>query len=167
MKRAFIAINLAIATFVGGCAGTGLNPHKRIVEFDESEYVGTDRAGTATITGQAFLVFEADGSVAHGAGATVHLNPVTSYSTEWYQKAVVTSSAITDPDPRAAKYRREAIADADGRFVFHGVPAGEYYVTCPIAWSGYLWNYAYAKVVVHEGEKIDVVVTSRVKQYPY
>jgi hypothetical protein len=152
---------------LAGCAGTALNPHKRLIEFNEAEYAGTDRVGTATVAGQAFLVFEADGSVAHGSGSTVYLNPVTSYSTEWYEKAVVRTSAITEPDSRTARYRRQTTADAEGRFRFQGVPAGEFYVTSPISWSSNLWQYAHAKIVVRDGETVDVVVTSKVSEYPY
>lgn len=148
-----------------GLMGCHAAPQPRMVQFDEAEYTRYGSDGTGAITGQAFLKTRA-GDVKYGAGCTVILNPVTSYSTEWYTRWVVGGVALEPGDQRASKYTRQVIADGEGRFAFQGLPEGEYYVASQIIWE-YPTRYGlsttggnvYAQVSVTEGETETIVLT--------
>ena len=139
--------------------------------FDETEYLKYEGNGSSTITGQAFMKTRA-GDVKYGAGDPVFLNPVTSHSTAWWDRAVLQNRRVGLQDPRADKYTRTAIADGEGRFTFANLPAGDYYITCPISWdyveSGSFGPYAratggraFSQVKVGPGETVATVVTRR------
>jgi hypothetical protein len=162
MKLTTVAFACLTASMLGGCAGSDLNPIHRSVAFNEAEYIGSDAVGTGSVTGQAFLV-TLGGTVKYGAGRTVCLDPVTSYSTQWFDNAVVASRAMKSGDERAGKYRRSTIADGEGRFKFKGLPAGDYYATCHITWFidaiTEVGGTAHAKVTVVEGQNTEAVLT--------
>jgi hypothetical protein len=148
-----------MALFLVGCVPT---PQKRQAAFIESEYAAYDRAGTGAIEGHAFLRTNG-GDVKTAAGKPISLNPVTSYSTEHYQRSVIGLNTLEGPDPRCDKYYRETIATVDGGFRFDGLPARDYNVFAPIQWLAsqhqYAGSIAHAKVTVREGQTIKVVVT--------
>jgi len=156
---------LALAMF--GCAAPKSNP--RHVSFIESEYAPYRAEGTGSVLGQAFMRTRS-GDVKYGAGCTVTLNPVTSYSTEWFDRAVLNQEWIEDGDARAGAYARTTLADGEGRFRFDRLPAGEYFVVCPVVWE-YVdatmqpavvlptGGMAYARATVRDGESVNVVVT--------
>ncbi len=152
---------LALIFGLVGCA-TGSSRSVRQASFVEAEYAPYREKGTASISGQAFLRTRG-GDVKLGAGLTVVMHPVTSYSTEWFERYVIRGKSIEDLDPRAASYVRETIADGEGRFRFNNLPAGEYYLSCYIRWfitatriSG---GWAYGKASVASGEHAEAVVT--------
>lgn len=162
MFRACVA--LCVVALLGGCAQ---HPQKRLATFDPAEYAPYAGSGPCSISGQAFLKTQA-GDVKFGAGEEVFLNPVTAYSTEWYQRIVCRNEILEAADPRCAEYCRRRIADADGRFRFDGLPPGDYYVACRIVWaygysSGvYQRTGGYAGAVVHvdaSRPSVDVVVS--------
>lgn len=133
--------------------------------FNETEFAPYAGTGTSTITGQAFLK-TLGGEVRLGAGNTVQLVPVTSYTTEVRQRVTIGGEHVGPVDPRIEKYRRTTIADASGSFEFHNLPPGEYYVSCVITWQvpGQNGLYptggvAFGTVKVGEGETAKVVVT--------
>ncbi len=143
-----------------------IKKYPRNAQFYEDEYNPYDKSGTGIIQGQAFLKTRG-GDVKYGAGNIVTMNPVTSYSTEWFEFSVKKHIPLEEPDPRTLKYNRQTVADGEGRFEFNDLPAGEYYIACYISWevptsSSYMittGGYAYAKVKVEEGKVIKVVVT--------
>lgn len=161
---------ILVFAFLGLSSCVAQAPYQRQVLFDEAEYKPYGVAGTGSISGQAFLKTRA-GDVKYGAGNEVWLNPVTTYSTEWFENAVVPYRSITPPDRRTSDYARRTIADAEGRFKFEKLPPGEYYAVCSIIWQypgGYqgslvsTGSMAYAKVRVGDGEQVaNVVVTRR------
>lgn len=159
--RAVFAVAL-VGFIVTGCAGSLANPVARTAPYIEEEYAPYVGDGTATITGQAFLKTRG-GDVKYGAGNTVVLNPVTAYSSEWFQKAVLEGKAMREPDPRTTAHTRTTTADGEGRFKFANIPSGEYYIACPISWQVGAYSssggVAYAHISVQEGETVDVVVT--------
>lgn len=159
---------LLIMAFAAGCS----KPYQRMELFTESEYAPYDRPGTAKIVGQAFIRTHR-GDVKYGAGEWVVLNPVTSYSKEWFEVAVLQGETMSPVDPRIGRYQQKELADGEGRFKFSRVAAGSYYIVCPIFWVtqaslyeglGYSWGeggVAHAMVTVGEGETAEVVVTRR------
>lgn len=157
-RSCFIA---AVLLLLAGCATT---PQARTTPFIESDYAWASRPGTGAITGQAFLVTRG-GEVKVAAGREVLLNPVTPYSTEWFDRAVVAGMPLEPPDERFRKYHRTVVGDAEGRFRFTGLPAGDYYVASWITWEYrpglYSGGYAYSKATVREGATTDCVVTQK------
>lgn len=149
-----------LAASVAGCIST----HEMAAPFNEADYQPFAGKGTATITGQAFLK-PANGAVKLGAGDTVSLIPVTPYTTE----AMTAFQSFESPplDPRLQKFIRKAVADGGGHFAFPDIPAGHYYVQCPIFWNvqvGYgnvqrAGGFAHAETQVRDGETVSVVVT--------
>ena len=96
--------------------------------FPEAEYLALPKTGTATVRGQAFLTTRG-GDVKLAAGKRILLNPVTSYSLEWYERSYLSIRRMEEADPKLDAYIRAQIADGNGRFVFKNVLAGEYFVT--------------------------------------
>lgn len=167
---------IAVATFVVSCAtpqSPQAKPPQNTVPFDESALQPFAAKGTSTLTGQAFLK-TAGGVVRYGAGETVSLIPVTPYTTQ-RTKALLAANdpmmaSILAPqnELRLQKYVRTIIADASGNFEFQNIPAGDYYVACPVFWSvpsvisgatRHTGGVAYAKIKVGEGETVKVIVT--------
>ena len=135
--------------------------------FPEAEYLALPKTGTATVRGQAFLTTKG-GDVKVAAGKRVLLNPVTSYSLEWYERSYVPSRRIEEADPKLEAYIRTQIADGNGRFAFKNVPTGEYFITTTITWevpTGYQGTVQVEgglvakRIKVNAGEEVEVVVT--------
>lgn len=101
--------------------------------FPENEYKSLAKSGTAIIKGRAFLKTSNDIKVA--PEKEIILNPVTSYSNEWYEKRYIHGEPLVNPDPRIYNYLIKTITDESGRFTFMNVPAGEYYVTTSSFWD--------------------------------
>jgi hypothetical protein len=129
MYQALMA--LLIAVTAAGCVSP---PQPRLTQFIEEEYTPYAGEGTASVYGEAFPRLR-NGGVMRGAGCRVHLNPVTTYSTEWYERSVIAGQVLTPVDNRVRPYHRETIADGDGKFEFEKLPAGEYYLACSITWE--------------------------------
>lgn len=170
MKRLAITLTLCLTA----CASKP-KPYVRTAPFVVDEYAQYSGEGDAAIEGQAF-VKTAGGDVKPCAGNNVILNPVTSYSAEWFEHAIVKGETVTSPDPRVKDYARKVMGDADGRFVFEKLPPGSYYVTCLITWKvpEVVWTpfgmttvlsdtggQAYAQVTVTAGERAKVIATRR------
>jgi hypothetical protein len=139
----------------------------RNAKFIEAEYAAYKGDGKSTISGQAFLKTRG-GDVKYGAGNQVHLNPVTSYSTEWFERGIVGNEPLEKPDDRINPYHRTTVADGFGNFAFEHLPPGQYYVACLITWEvPNLWGgglqttgaWARAKVTVRDGESVKTIVT--------
>jgi hypothetical protein len=121
---------LLVAALATGCAhATG--PAARQAAFNEQEYAQYAYAGTGTISGQVMVRAEG-GQTRPAEGSQVSLNPVTSYSTEWWNRTVVGGLNLRSADDREQKYLRTALTDAQGRFVFSDLPRGEYFVVAAL-----------------------------------
>jgi len=158
---------LAIMGLLSGCATT---TDLQRMPFPENEYQALPKTGTATVKGQAFMKTRG-GDVKTAAGNEVWLNPVTSYSIEWYEKfylpTISNTSPLRDikttpPDPRLTKYILIQIADGDGRFTFKNAPPGEYFVTTAVTWyvgKELQGGFVTKRITVKDGEETDVIVT--------
>ncbi|TFH87367.1 hypothetical protein EQG41_08185 [Billgrantia azerbaijanica] len=103
----------------------GTTPPPRVarqIAFPEAEYARLEKSGTASISGRLSL----NGIV--GAGETVSVAPVTTYSAEAAEQALA-GRAVEPADPRARAYTHATRTDANGRFRLTGLPAGEFYVS--------------------------------------
>jgi len=142
-------------------------PQPRKAVFNAAEYVPYERQGNGGIQGQAFLV-QRNGGVVVGAGRDVYLVPVTSLTTELYERWIVGYTVLEPTDAPTKQFTKVQVGDADGRFSFTGLPAGEYYIWCTINWEvpqGYITaregGIAHAKVKVEDGKVTQAVVTRR------
>ena len=160
---------LSLAALLVGCAFPVQNPPApaRRMPFPEAEYLALPKTGTATVRGQAFLTTKG-GDVKVAAGKRVLLNPVTSYSLEWYERSYVPRRRIEEADPKLEAYIRTQIADGNGRFVFKNVPTGEYFITTTITWevpTGYQGGVQVEggmvakRIKVNAGEEVEAIVT--------
>jgi hypothetical protein len=133
--------------------------------FPEEEYLALPRmgSGTASITGQAFLRTRG-GDVKTAAGEQVILNPLTSYSKEWYALSKA-GAPIAEPDERLKIYYIQQVADATGRFTFKNVPAGAYFVTTTIYWeapgAGLQGGRVADLVTLTEGQTLEIILSER------
>lgn len=124
-------------------------------QFKEEEFLPFARVGDSTIQGK----------VRDGAGSTVYLIPVTSYTREVWQASLQGKKPAKDP--QMAKYTRTIVTDQDGNFIFQNIPAGEYYLECSIsrevATGAYgtsrVSSIARAQVKIEPGETITVTLT--------
>lgn len=161
------AAALVLLSLLAGCSP----PAKvRQTSFSIEEYERLPDRGSGSIAGQAFLVTRG-GDVKYAAGRTVWANPVTSYSTEFFERTVERGESLEAADNRAAESVRTATADAQGYFRFLDLPPGEYFVYSWIQWehlggfaAGYAYTsvsggYARARCRVENGRTTEVVVT--------
>lgn len=162
---------IALLFFVG-CASQNQTTLKKVMPreatFQPSEYAMYEKKGEGKISGQAFLKTRG-GDVKFAAGERVILNPVTSYSTEWYTKYVKKGIQLEEPDPRAHNYTKLVTADGFGNFQFDELPPGEYYVVTNIFWEvpspsgrglSRTGSSVGAKVSLSEGENVKVILNT-------
>ena len=147
------------AFFMMSCAGT----YERQAEFNPEEYAPYEGTGTGRVCGQAYLSME-DGKLHVASGDRVLLAPATSYTEEAMMVKVLGGRKMVDPDPEAMKFEQHAKTDAEGRFCFTGLPAGEYYVVADIALPTSTKEHresqlAHAKASVKDEENVYVLVT--------
>lgn len=132
IHRLFISLGFVAA--LAGCGIQQVKPTVARIPFPENEYTQLQKEGTATIKGQVFLKTRG-GDVKVAAGEEIQLNPVTSYSNQWYEENYLKQNPLSPGDPRQQEYIRKKIADGSGRFEFKNIPAGEYYVTGKVTWE--------------------------------
>jgi hypothetical protein len=157
--------NAAVALLLCALVSCSIAPQERTAVYNPAELLPYSKAGTGKSIGQAFLK-TVGGDVKYGAGNTVAIHPVTSLTTEWYDKAIVQGIPLAAGNPHTDDYRKTTQADGEGRFEFDGLPPGGYYVTCAITWGvpsdlGIMptGGIAYAKVTVRNGETAKAIVT--------
>lgn len=94
----------------------------RQISFPAGEYAALEKDGTAAISGRLSL------NGTPGAGETVSVAPVTTYSAEAAEHALA-GQAVEPADPRAREYTHTTRTNGEGHFVLRGLPAGEFYVS--------------------------------------
>lgn len=115
-------------------ATESIAPRPLAVPADSAEYARYS-AGTHQLEGQAFLTTRG-GDVKVAAGRTVTLDPATRYAREWFRRFGATSLESTSGlDPLFIGARRTTVADAEGRFRFSGLTAGDYIVRTQVTWE--------------------------------
>jgi hypothetical protein len=152
---------------LGACAGS---PQPRLAAFSQTEYAPYDRPGDASISGSASLRSD-EGNVTSGGGCKeVVLEPVTSYSTEWFDHEVMKNERLGPPDPRALTYRRTTQMDSTGHFHFEQLPAGSFYLACLMRWDRWIMQgtrpimfeeaaWVHGRLTLRPGEHGRVVLT--------
>ncbi len=140
MKKLRI-ISLAVL-FLSACVSTQSkkdnanlcpSPVERKAVFNQAQYDAYNVKGTARINGR-LCVTGIDGRKKCPENQLVVVNPVTDYSTEWYQRHWIKNENLATADPRAFKYAKTVKTDKGGWFTIVDLPPGEYYVgavVCP------------------------------------
>ena len=97
------------------------------IAFPTSEYYALPRSGKGTIKGSIY-VRDLYGEKVFGSGTRLYLNPITSYSRQWYEESYLGGNKMQKADARLFNYLKFTAADANGNFAFYGVPNGSYYL---------------------------------------
>ena len=97
------------------------------IPFPVAEYNRYAGTGKGTIKG-AIYVKNAYGEKVLGKGTRLYLNPVTSYSNQWYSESYVGGKKMEKADSRLFNYLKFTASDSNGDFAFYGVPSGSYYL---------------------------------------
>jgi len=97
------------------------------IPFPVDEYKRLSQIGEGTVKGVIYLT-DASGNKIYGKQTRLYLNPVTSYSKQWYKESYIGGKKLTKADPRLFNYLKFTTSDANGRFTFYGVPSGRYYL---------------------------------------
>lgn len=129
--------------------------------LNRQEYAPYQLPGSAVIEGQVVVQVPGGGTF-YGANGEVLLLPRVS-ETERYVNDVVLPGKLSLPDQDMNQVRWATTSDAQGRFRFERLPAGRYFVVCPVAWSDAAGRpakgMALAQVSVGDGQQASVVVT--------
>ncbi|MDQ7085489.1 MAG: carboxypeptidase regulatory-like domain-containing protein [Sulfurovum sp.] len=95
--------------------------------FPIAEYSSLPKIGKGTITGTIYLR-DSYGQPVVGASTRLYLNPITSYSQEWYEVSYLAGKKMAKADTRLFNYLKFTASDRQGKFNFYGVPNGSYYL---------------------------------------
>ncbi len=167
MRGSCIILLIGLLALPVACVGSRANPSQVDARFDEAEYAAYAEAGTASITGQAYLRL-ADGRSVFAAGDEVRLVPSTAYTRELIEKQVVQEQQIDAVDVRLAGVTRKAWGDGMGFFDFRDLPAGDYIIVCEIDWQERSpYGLSTDSLTVHRavsldaGERVELLVLTR------
>ena len=97
------------------------------IPFPIAEYRQLAKKGTGSIKGQIYIITP-NGQRVVGRNTRLYLNPVTSYSRQWYQQSYLGGKKLSKADPRLYNYLRFTASDSSGNFSFFGIPSGRYYL---------------------------------------
>jgi hypothetical protein len=95
--------------------------------FPEAEYNSLAKVGNATVTGYIYALTPS-GKKVYAKQTRLYLNPVTSYSTQWYNESYLGGAKMSKVDPRLFNYLKFTTSDNSGKFEFLNVPSGSYYL---------------------------------------
>jgi hypothetical protein len=98
------------------------------IDFPVDEYKSIRKVGRSTVTGRVFLENSYTSDKVMGQKVKLYLNPVTSYSQQWYQESYLGGYKMSKSDPRLFNYLKFTMSNSDGKFNFFGVPSGQYYL---------------------------------------
>lgn len=158
---------LVLITLLNGCVTQQKKITIERIPFPENEYAKLQNEGSAIIKGQAFLKTRG-GDVKLAAGEQIVLNPVTSYSNQWYEENYLKQNFMSPADSRLWQYVKKTTADGSGHFKFKNVPPGEYYVTTKVMWeaaTGYQGSLQFQggwltkKVHISNGQEVEIILT--------
>ncbi|MCK4839350.1 MAG: hypothetical protein KAS94_11160 [Desulfobulbaceae bacterium] len=104
------------------------------IPFPESELAVANLKGDKTVKGRVFLIDQQEEEQI-GAGYEVILEPVSSYSDQWYEVAYLNNRPLKKADPRYGKYVLKVEADEQGKYTFGNVAPGNYYLSSQFFWK--------------------------------
>ena len=104
------------------------NDYIERMAFPVAEYKRLQKRGTSTVRGNIYAENVNSGEKIMGKKVKMWLNPVTSYSNQWYQEDYLGGYKFTKVDKRIYNYMKLEYSKVDGSFNFSGVPRGDYYL---------------------------------------
>jgi len=96
--------------------------------FPVGEYNRLSKRGRSTVSGSIYLKNSNSSEKVMGKKVKLYLNPVTSYSKQWYQESYLSGYKMSKTDKRIYNYLKFTMSNGSGKFNFFGVPRGEYYL---------------------------------------
>ena len=96
--------------------------------FPLGEYNRLKKRGRSTVSGSIYLENSNSSEQVMGKKVKLYLNPVTSYSEQWYQESYLGGNKLTKTDKRIYNYLKFTMSNGSGKFNFFGVPRGDYYL---------------------------------------
>ena len=97
------------------------------VPFPTEEYAVLSKTGNGTIKGSIYIA-DAYGRKVYGKNTRLYLNPVTSYSKQWYTESYIGGYKMEKADTKLFNYLKFTASSSAGKFAFYGVADGSYYV---------------------------------------
>ncbi|MEA1879944.1 MAG: carboxypeptidase regulatory-like domain-containing protein, partial [Campylobacterota bacterium] len=102
------------------------------VHFPLDEYNRLAKSGKGTVKGKIYI-HDAYNKRVLGANTRLYLNPVTSYSKQWYSESYIGGYKMKKADSRLYNYLKFTASNNKGEFAFYGVPNGRYYLIGTVA----------------------------------
>jgi len=103
--------------------------------FPADEYIRLKKFGKNTVHGKVYLESSINDEKVVGKRVELFLNPVTSYSRQWYNQSYLGGYKLTTADKRLFNYLKSTKSNENGEFSFFGVPKGDYYLISKISCS--------------------------------
>jgi len=103
------------------------------IPFPVEEYKYIKKRGRSTVSGKVYLENAHTSLQVTKNKVKLWLNPVTSYSRQWYEESYLGSYKLSKTDKRLYGYLKFTYTNSSGKFNFFGVPAGDYYLTATIS----------------------------------
>lgn len=104
------------------------------ISFPVNEYKYVKKNGRSTVSGSIYVENSYNAEKIMGKKVKLYLNPVTSYSRQWYQQSYLGGYRMSKSDRRLYNYLKYTVSNVNGKFNFFGVAPGNYYlvgtVTC-------------------------------------
>ncbi len=123
--------NQEVKTKITPVSNNSININKKTfvqrIPFPVDEYNSLEKNGKATIKGKIYAIL-ANGQKVYSKHTRLYLNPVTSYSTQWYKESYLGGAKMSKVDPRLFNYLKFTTSDNNGNFEFLNVPSGSYYL---------------------------------------
>ena len=101
--------------------------------FPADEYRQLKIIGRSIVSGSVYLQNSMEDRRVTKKKIRLLLNPVTSYSKQWYQESYLGGYKLSPVDKRISKYLKVEYSNEDGAFRFFGVPRGSYYLIAQIS----------------------------------
>jgi hypothetical protein len=98
------------------------------IPFPIDEYRRLRKRGRSTVSGDVYLENSNSSEKIVGKKLKLWLNPVTSYSRQWYEESYLGRYKLSKTDKRLYNYLKFTYSDNSGHFNFYGVPKGQYYL---------------------------------------
>jgi hypothetical protein len=96
--------------------------------FPTQEYARLKKRGRNTVSGTIFLENSNSSEKVMGKKVKLYLNPVTSYSEQWYQESYLNGYKLSKADKRLYNYLKFTMSNNSGSYNFFGVPHGSYFL---------------------------------------
>ncbi|MBD3792918.1 MAG: hypothetical protein IE889_01990 [Campylobacterales bacterium] len=98
------------------------------IPFPVEEYNAISKSGRSTVSGKIYLINSATENTVLGKNVKLYLNPVTSYSKQWYYESYLGGYKMSPVDKRLYNYLKFTTSNESGEFNFFGIAPGNYYL---------------------------------------